>query len=373
MPRTTHSLQKVKAKGRIPYFRAKIGGRQVYLGTDRRAAKLKLAEVLTGQADAATDRPGSVSGLIRKYLVFNPKMPEWKTDAWSDFTDDGALPLSEVEPDHLSAFHKNLKAATYHRKIAGGKLGPPKKYSAQTIRHYLSAASMILTWAYEQGWIRAMPVRPKTAKPQHAPRDLPLETVQKLLDDLREPTRTIVRFIFSVGCRPSEACSLRWEWYRPRKGGCGSFVLPVESHKTGERVAFSKTLYLTTEGQEIVDRMPRGRPLVFVNAKGRPFTADGIQSATSRQGISKPYALRHTFATNALAQGTPLHLVGELLGHRNIATTQKYARVLNQSAAAAASALGPLLPMQSSVAPEPTTSVSVPVSPSQRRVRRSQG
>ena len=38
--------------------------------------------------------------------------------------------------------------------------------------------------------------------------------------------------------------------------------------------------------------------------------------------------LRHTFATNALAQGLRIEYVSEILGHSDISITQKYAHVL---------------------------------------------
>jgi site-specific recombinase XerD len=71
------------------------------------------------------------------------------------------------------------------------------------------------------------------------------------------------------------------------------------------------------------------QPYVFLNERGHPLAANGIEWLLHRYGAQAgvtvtPHQLRHTFARQVTEAGMPITSLGKLLGHAQVSTTQIY-------------------------------------------------
>jgi integrase/recombinase XerC len=141
-----------------------------------------------------------------------------------------------------------------------------------------------------------------------------------------------MELLYSSGLRIQEAVGLNVEdldlWNNlVRVFGKGSKerLVPLGDSATECLHAYLKQ----REKKEKISGPPKGA--VFMNARGGRLTQRGARKIINRwvkesalgQSVH-PHMFRHSFATHLLNRGCDLRTVQEMLGHKNISTTQRY-------------------------------------------------
>jgi integrase/recombinase XerD len=172
---------------------------------------------------------------------------------------------------------------------------------------------------------------PRTLSPSEAERliDAAAGTAPRALRD-----RALVELLYGAGLRVSEAIGLRkasvdLEGRIVRVVGKGGKERLVPLGRPGAE-ALRRYMAL---GRPHLDR--RHRPDLFLNARGGALTRAGaflvLRKLADRAGLEPgrvhPHLLRHSFATHLLEGGADLRSVQEMLGHADVATTERYTHV----------------------------------------------
>ena len=142
-----------------------------------------------------------------------------------------------------------------------------------------------------------------------------------------------IRLLMVTGCRLSEILCLRWEHVDNERRS-----LRLVDSKTGPR-----SVFLSPSVIDVLATIKRqdGNPHVIVGNKPGAHLVNlekAWRRIRSKAGLNdvRLHDLRHTFASEAVAAGLSLPLIGKLLGHSQPATTQRYAHLADDPARHAA-------------------------------------
>ncbi|QOK25895.1 tyrosine-type recombinase/integrase [Cytobacillus oceanisediminis] len=204
----------------------------------------------------------------------------------------------------------------------------------KTVDLFLSALSSFFQFCLEEEYLEHVIIkkrwRPKI--PQSLPKYLTEQEyarVKLAAEGFSYRDRSLILFLFSSGCRSSEASNLNIQDINIEKrtasvNGKGKKIRQV--HFSEECALVLKDYLKTRTGDE-------EEPL-FMNKFGQRLTKSGIYGITTKLGKSAglnqslhPHCCRHTFATNMLARGADLEFIADEMGHANLNTTRVYARI----------------------------------------------
>lgn len=256
--------------------------------------------------------------------------------------------LSKLKPGQITADHIWKYRVFLSRHIDPRTKSPLKK---STQNYYLIALRSLLEFFVEKNISSLSPTKVKLAKDKSDKevKFLKLEQVEKLLlaPDTKNiiglRNRVILETMFSTGLRVAELVSLDRDQIK-----IGKFTKDLEIAIVGKGSKV-RSVYFSERAlnwlKKYLDKRNDIDEALFINYKPgiektnspRRLTTKSVEDIVKKYVkiaglpvMATPHTIRHSFATDLLAQGVDLRLVQEFLGHRNIATTQIYTHVTNK-------------------------------------------
>lgn len=303
----------------------------------RTQSKLLLAEVARGKDPSAVRqakmRAPTIAGLCDRFLeeyVDQHCKPTTARDYRSIIRrlirpHLGPLPIAEVTRADVVAFHHKLRDTPYQANRAASMLS--------------KLFNLAEDWGLRQAG--SNPARRiKKFREEEKKRYLSDEEQARLgnvlIEALEEGSESVyavsaIFLLLFTGCRLNEILTLRWDYVM-------SHHLELPDSKTGRR-----RIPLPREAYDILMELPRepDNPFVILGeVEGQPLV--NLQKPWRRirklAGIEdvRIHDLRHTYASVAMKDGIDPFTLKEILGHKNLTTTLRYAHLADDAVQRAA-------------------------------------
>jgi len=259
--------------------------------------------------------------------------------------------LDQIKPHNLSPDHIwDYRLYLSHKKDYKGQY---IKKTSQS--YYLRALRNLLNYFANRDIISLSAEKiklPKLTDKDKKIKFLKFEQVEKLMampdsniiSGLRD--RAILEILFSTGLRVSELTSLNAKFFNLqelKKHQKDGLEFTIYGKGGVARPVFISECALSWLIRYMEKRKDMFAPLFINYQKNNSADCDHRLSSRSVESIVKKYAvmaglpvdatphtLRHSYATDLLNQGADLRSVQELLGHKDIGTTQIYTHVTNK-------------------------------------------
>lgn len=230
----------------------------------------------------------------------------------------------DITEQHVLEYLGSLKAKDYASSSLARILISIKIFFRFLEREKLHSDSLICSLETPRIW-------------QLIPEVLSEMEIEKLLEAPNVNTyegcrdKAILEILYASGLRVTELCHLKLHdiddsCVRVLGKGGKERVVPI-----GKKALSALDDYLVKYRDQFQ------HPILFLTLKGKPMTRvaiwKNVKDYAKKGGIEKnisPHTLRHSFATHLLNHGADLRVIQEMLGHTNIATTDRYTHVSNQ-------------------------------------------
>ena len=305
-------------------------------------------------AAATEEHPLTVAQLCERYLFEGPSFkPDKKNSSWiTDRSNIERHIIPLLGPCHASSLSE-ADVVLFVAKVVRGEFRRDERTRPRgrsivrggrgTASRVLSVLGAAFSFGLRLGLVSANPTTNVKAPKGKAPgRFLSEEEWARLGAAIHEARSTMpntgfidaIHLIALTGCRKSEICNLAWD-----EVDFGQGFLRLNQSKVGPRAVplGDDAIKLLEDLHEIGDRH-----WVFPSQRGTgPIVGlqkvwNSLRSEAGLKGL-RIHDLRHSFASEAINAGASLFLTGSVLGHRQAATTQRYAHLQSTPVRAVAS------------------------------------
>jgi integrase len=248
---------------------------------------------------------------------------------------NGGLKFTDLNQKFLEDFKEHLLTTKSNRSNK-------TTLSQNSAVSYFNKVKAALKQAHKDGILqtdlnsKVKPIKAAETRREH----LTLDELNKLAKtDCNNPLlKRAALFSAITGLRFSDIQKMTWSELEYMNGQ--GYFLNFNQKKTKgvEVLPISEQAYSFTEGAENPKDMPQDKP-VFKGLKYSAYHNKHLFQWIGAAGITKDitfHCFRHTFATLQLFSGTDIYTVSKMLGHKDLKTTQVYAKIVDEAKRTAA-------------------------------------
>jgi integrase/recombinase XerD len=260
---------------------------------------------------ANTDSEMILSWLTNKQSIYTQKQYNYTIKQFLEFT---GKDLSSVKVEDIQDYLRSLQL---------------RKYQASTIKVKLKIIKSLFSYCLKTGYLKgnpAMMVDNPKVEDKISQKLLTVKEVKRLMDNANSiRDKLLVKLMFGLGLRVSEAVNLKWSNFKVSDGVVNLSVIGKGSKQR-------TVLVIPSLWQELQQLKRDGIDYLFTAYnRNTPLKRNSahtlLKKIADRAGLTDKLSchwLRHSHATEAIKGGCDLSLLQQSLGHSSITTTQKY-------------------------------------------------
>ncbi len=249
----------------------------------------------------------------------------WKSSyAYLERFTNGKLKFSEVTESFCNDYREYLLKAKSHRNS--------EPLSQNSALGYFNKFKAALKQAYKEGMFsfnvneRIDGIKPAETRRQF----LTLDELNSLVKTECESPLLKRAALFSAltGLRHSDIMNLKWSQVEHIKGQ-GYYL-----HFSQQKTKGVESHPMSDQAYSLLGEPRQPHQQVFDGLVYSAYLNKKLKSWVLNAGIKKDitfHCFRHTYATLQLSLGTDIYTVSKMLGHRELKTTQVYAKIIDQT------------------------------------------